>query len=107
MEQVHSVDDLKTMKKRAAPWPVQLVGQFFMDAGGPGRDLFSDACMISRPCLGLFIKCPNGRRGDGPQQECLIPNPQARAPNVHRTMHIITQLLQHSLCYANASDHEH
>ena len=87
MEQVHNMDDLKTMKKRAAPWRVQLVGEGSMDAGGPGRDLFSDVCMeLIRPCLGLFIQCPNGRRGDGPQQDCLIPNPQPLAPNSQKEM---------------------
>ena len=85
MEQVHNKDDLKTMKKRAAPWRVTLAGEGSMDAGGPGRDLFSDVCMeIIRPCLGLFMQCPNGRRGDGPQQECLIPQPLA--PNSQQEM---------------------
>jgi hypothetical protein len=45
------------------PWRVALEGEGAADAGGPGRDLFSEVC---REMQSLFVNCPNG---------CLVPNP--------------------------------
>ena len=68
-------ENLYKMKKTTVPWHVDLIGEGATDAGGPGRDLFTEACMeIMHPAMDLFIPSPNQRNGDGANQELLIPH---------------------------------
>ncbi|KAH0789084.1 putative E3 ubiquitin-protein ligase HERC1 [Histomonas meleagridis] len=77
VEQVQ-MKELYRMKRRAVPWHVNLIGEGSTDAGGPGRDLFTEVCMeIMHPMNNLFIKSPNMRMNQqNLDQELLIPNPK-------------------------------
>lgn len=70
-------DRLCAMKRSQAPWHVDLIGEGATDAGGPGRDTFTEVCMeIMHPSLELFIENPNKRtNAPNTNQELLIPNP--------------------------------
>ena len=69
--------ELIRMKRKDVPWHVDLIGEGSTDAGGPGRDLFTEVCMeIMHPMNGLFIQSPNKRvNQQNVNQELLIPNP--------------------------------
>jgi len=70
------IEKIPSLKRESVPWRVDLVGEGATDLGGPGRDLFTEACMeIMDPSLGLFIPTPNKSAGNGTNQELLIPNP--------------------------------
>ncbi|KAK8884847.1 hypothetical protein M9Y10_043968 [Tritrichomonas musculus] len=57
------------------PWHVDLQGEGASDAGGPGREIFSQMCNdIMDIRSGIFSVTPNRRRGSGPNQDVLIPN---------------------------------
>lgn len=90
---------LHLMKRDDVPWKVTLLGEGSIDAGGPGRDLFTEVCMeIMNPVLSLFIDNPNKRNNDSNEnQEQLIPNPQPMTEQIKKRYFYAGVLL--CLCY--------
>lgn len=69
------ISSLKVLKCKDAPWRVTLEGEGAADAGGPGRDLFTDICAeITMPHNHLFIATPRSVE-DGTCNE-FIPDPR-------------------------------
>ncbi|OHS96946.1 hypothetical protein TRFO_02089 [Tritrichomonas foetus] len=64
------------------PWRVNLIGESGIDAGGPARELVSEAAtdLISPNC-GLFIPVPNARNDVGNNREFVIPISDPRITN--------------------------
>ena len=53
------VDVLIHLKQKDIPWRVYLEGEGATDAGGPGRDIFTEVCLeIMQPQLKLFLPAP-------------------------------------------------
>ena len=64
------------------PWHVDLEGEGASDAGGPGRELFSQICAeIMDKRSGLFCQTPNQRKQSNLNQDELIPNSKIIARN--------------------------
>ncbi|KAH0786804.1 putative E3 ubiquitin-protein ligase HERC1 [Histomonas meleagridis] len=56
------------------PWKVKFDGEKAIDAGGPTRELMTEASnSIFNPTTKLFIISPNGRRKNGENQDYYIP----------------------------------
>ncbi|OHT15714.1 hypothetical protein TRFO_13878 [Tritrichomonas foetus] len=70
------IDQLYHLKQpNNVPWHVELEGEGASDAGGPGRDIFSQICTEFLDIRSnLFGVTPNRRRGNGPNQDVLVPN---------------------------------
>lgn len=52
-------DKLWMLKSKNSPWGVELAGEGAIDAGGPGRDLFTEVCReMFKPYNKLFILSP-------------------------------------------------
>jgi hypothetical protein len=69
----------------ATPWKAGLGHEHAIDAGGPGRDTFTEVLLeIGNPALGLFIPTPNMTRQEGEQQDLLMPNPEPFQPGSFR-----------------------
>ncbi|OHT15472.1 hypothetical protein TRFO_14098 [Tritrichomonas foetus] len=106
-------EDLINMCQQDTPWTVILEGEGAQDAGGPGRELFTQICMeIQDIRCNLFAVTPNRRRGNGPNQDLLIPNSSSHLHNSeeHRTKLIFagaiiacayTSHLPQPFCFAN------
>ena len=91
-------EKINALKRESVPWRVDLIGEGATDLGGPGRDLFTEACMeIMDPSLGLFIQTPNKRDRNGPGQEFLIPNPTPLTEET-RKLYFYSGLLM-TICY--------
>ncbi|EAX94171.1 hypothetical protein TVAG_315770 [Trichomonas vaginalis G3] len=76
-----TIEKIPALKRASVPWRVDLVGEGATDLGGPGRDLFTEACMeIMDPSMQLFIQTPNKRRKIATAQDYLIPNPSPLTP---------------------------
>lgn len=101
MEQV-PISSIPAMKRPGAPWRVDLIGEGATDAGGPGRDLFTEACLeLMNPSLGLFIENPNKRVNNiNGNQELLIPNPQPMNDHVKNRYFYAGVLM--ALCYTSS-----
>ncbi|OHT16012.1 hypothetical protein TRFO_13492 [Tritrichomonas foetus] len=93
------VSNLPKMKRQNAPWHVDLIGEGATDVGGPGRDLFTEACMeLMHPSLGLFIANPNKRvNATNTNQELLIPNPRPLTPQTEMEYFYAGVLI--AICY--------
>jgi hypothetical protein len=94
-------DTLELMKRNGVPWNVQLAIERPIDAGGPGRELFSEVCMeVMRPELGLFVPTPNHKLKESvANQDVLVPNPAPFPPGSLRAqMYFYTGALI-GLCY--------
>lgn len=75
------LEKIPALKRVSVPWRVDLVGEGATDLGGPGRDLFTEACMeIMDPSMQLFIQTPNKRHKIATAQDYLIPNPAPLTP---------------------------
>jgi hypothetical protein len=69
--------NLWKLKRSDSPWHVSFSGEGAVDAGGPGRAVFTDICReIMLPKMSLFVPTPNCRNGEGKNQDLLIPNPE-------------------------------
>lgn len=56
------------------PWKVSFVGELAVDAGGPGRELLTEAAAsIFEPTTMLCIPCPNMRNHTGQVKDVYIP----------------------------------
>ena len=67
---------LASLKSRNAPWVVDLIGEGAIDAGGPGREIFTNICEeIFLPFNHLFIQSPNTR--DANLMCEFLPDPRA------------------------------
>ena len=67
------VDDLRTSDDY--PWKVSYKGEWGVDLGGLARDFFTHVCEeVLRPDMGLFQQTPNGKNGEGPNQNAVIPS---------------------------------
>lgn len=93
------ISQLTSLKRQNVPWHVDLVGEGATDVGGPGRDLFTEACMeLMHPSLGLFIANPNKRvNSSNVDQELLIPNPSPLTETTKMQYFYAGVLM--SLCY--------
>ncbi|EAY14912.1 hypothetical protein TVAG_380220 [Trichomonas vaginalis G3] len=71
-----SPEKLSSLKNRNAPWIADLVGEGAIDAGGPGRDVFSEICQeMFLPFNKVFIQTPRTRAQN---QMCeFIPDPDS------------------------------
>ncbi|OHT09134.1 hypothetical protein TRFO_22148 [Tritrichomonas foetus] len=59
---------------RVRPWKIRFTGEQAIDAGGPTRELMTEAAAsIFEPTTQLTVITPNGRRGEGPNQLTYIP----------------------------------
>lgn len=65
------------------PWRISLIGENGIDAGGPAREIVTEAAIdLVSPTCGLFIPVPNARNEIGPNREFVIPIPDPRHKNV-------------------------
>jgi hypothetical protein len=56
------------------PWRVSFVNESAIDAGGPARELVTEAAADAlAPACGLFVPTPNGRNEVGANREFVIP----------------------------------
>ena len=93
-------EKINALKRESVPWRVDLIGEGATDLGGPGRDLFTEACMeIMDPSNGLFIQTPNKRDRNGPGQEFLIPNPTPLTEQT-RQLYFYSGVLM-TICYTS------
>lgn len=59
---------------KARPWKIRFTGEQAIDAGGPTRELMTEAASsIFEPTSQLTVRVPNGRRGEGKNQMTYIP----------------------------------
>ena len=59
---------------RARPWKIKFTGEQALDAGGPTRELMTEAAAsIFEPTTQLTVLVPNGQRGEGPNSMTYIP----------------------------------
>lgn len=59
---------------KARPWKIRFAGEQAIDAGGPSRELMTEAASsIFEPTTELTVRVPNGRRGEGKNQMTYIP----------------------------------
>ena len=88
------------LKRESVPWRVDLIGEGATDLGGPGRDLFTEACMeIMDPSNGLFIQTPNKRMRNGSGQDFLIPNPTPLTEQTRQLYYYSGVLM--TICYTS------
>jgi hypothetical protein len=74
IEQIPIPQIIKLRCPEGPPWEVELAHERGVDAGGPGRDMFSKVCEeLMMPQLNLFTLTPNGRNHEGANQKVLIP----------------------------------
>jgi hypothetical protein len=84
---------LPLFHKTGVPWHVSLTHEGATDAGGPGRDVFTDLCLeIMHPSLALFVPAPNS--GD-----TLIPSPEPFARGSLRERMFFYTGVVLSVCY--------
>jgi hypothetical protein len=98
-------DIFTRMKRNGVPWSVLLAVERPIDAGGPGRELFSEVCLeVMHPELGLFVTTPNHKLKESvANQDVLIPNPAPFRPDsVRAQMYFYTGALI-GLCYVCTS----
>jgi len=93
-----NIDRLRT--KSSPPWHVDLIGEGATDAGGPGRDLFSETCMeVMHPSLSLFVPTPNTRVDPNASNQ-LIPMPAHQISEKIRLEYMYSGVLM-GLCYSS------
>lgn len=75
--------DPRAFRRRGdKPWRVTLMGESGIDAGGPARELVSEAAKdLVSPFCGLFIQVPNGRNDVGSNRDSVIPIADPRHTN--------------------------
>ena len=65
---------LHSLQCKKRPWKVKFKDERAIDAGGPARELLTEAAAsIFEPTTELCIPVPNGRRKDGQYKETFIP----------------------------------
>jgi len=93
------IDRLQT--RASPPWHVDLIGEGATDAGGPGRDLFSEQCMeIMHPSLSLFVPTPNTRVDPKSSKNLLIPMPASQISEKTRLEYMYSGVFM-ALCYSS------
>ena len=66
---------VNSLQARSPPWHVTFKNESAIDAGGPGRELFSEiAESIFHPTSDLFVLSPNGRHHCGGYRDCYVPS---------------------------------
>jgi hypothetical protein len=102
MVEQFELDKSKLIKfnKLGVPWHVELRHEGATDAGGPGRDSFTDVCYeIMHPSLGLFIPSPNMTANHGTIRDLLIPNPESFPSGSFREKMFFYAGVVLSVCY--------
>jgi hypothetical protein len=91
---------LRLFNKTGTPWHVFLEHEGATDAGGPGRDVFTDICLeIMHPSLALFVQSPNMTANHGTIRDVLIPNPEPFATGTLRERMFYYAGVIFSVCY--------
>jgi len=76
------------------PWRVSFVGEDAIDAGGPGRELLTEAASsIFEPTSGLFIPTPNGAKHSGPNGELYVPFMNDAQPEYYWSIGIVIGMI--------------
>lgn len=95
-------ESLPRLRQSETPWKVKLLGEGATDAGGPGRDLFTQICLeIMHPSLKLFMKTSNNNnknvsRTVSSQFFCddyLVPNTEKLTPKRKEMFHYVGALI--------------
>ena len=62
------------LRCRKRPWKIKFIGEQAIDAGGPSRELLTEAAIsIIEPTSQLFVQVPNARNGIGSYRDTYIP----------------------------------
>jgi hypothetical protein len=91
---------LPRFNQPGVPWHVTFRTEAATDAGGPGRDCFTDICQeIMHPSLRLFVPCRNMVSNRGEVRDLLVPDPEPFAPDSLREKMFFYTGIVMAVCY--------